>query len=128
MTNTEHRPDAAATPPSDTTILDPKSGLITMINTYAVDPDHADDLVRFLIEATRSTLRHVPGFVSANLHVSLDRAHVVNYAQWASREALAAARDNAEVAALMQEQMKIATGFAPVPYELRASIPAALTR
>lgn len=125
MTNIEYRPDAAATPQSDATILDPRSGLITMINTYAVDPDRADDLVDFLVEATRSTLRHVPGFVSANLHVALDRAHVVNYAQWESREALAAARENAAVAALMQEQMKVATGFAPVPYELRASILAA---
>jgi hypothetical protein len=49
----------------------------------------------------------------------------VNYAQWESREALAAARGNAQLAALMQEQLRIAKSFSPVLYALRACIPAA---
>jgi hypothetical protein len=40
----------------------------------------------------------------------------VNYVQWKSCEALAA---------LMQEQLRIAKSFAPVLYALRACIPAA---
>jgi quinol monooxygenase YgiN len=108
-----------------TTTLDPKAGHVTIINTYAVDPERADELVDFLAAATHSTLRHVPGFVSANLHVAFDRTQVVNYAQWESREALVAARDNPEVVALVQEQTRIAKSFSPIPYALRVCIPAA---
>lgn len=107
------------------TMLDPEAGLVTIINTYVVEPERADELIAFLVEATLSTLRHVPGFLSANLHVALDRTLVVNYAQWRSREALAAVRENPKVVALMQEQLRIAKSFAPVLYELRACIPAA---
>lgn len=108
-----------------TTTLDPRAGTVTIINTYQVEPGRAEELVDFLAEATRSTLRHVPGFVSANLHVAFDRSQVVNYAQWESREAIAAARDYPRVAALMQEQARIATSFAPVLYELRLCVVAA---
>jgi quinol monooxygenase YgiN len=110
---------------SETTLLDPKAGHVTIINTYMVEPEQADDLLAFLVESTRATVRHVPGFLSANLHVALDRTQVVNYAQWESREALAAARDNQELAALMQAQLQIVKSFAPVLYSLRACIPAA---
>jgi hypothetical protein len=57
--------------------------------------------------------------------VSSDRTQVVNYAQWKSREAVAAARENPKVAALMREQLKIAGSFTPIQYELRASMAAA---
>lgn len=113
---------------SVTTVLDPDAGHVTMINTYAVEPERADELMAFLIDATNSTLRHVPGFVSANLHVALDRTQVVNYAQWESREALVAARGNAQAAALVQQTLQIAKSFAPVPCELRACIAAGMAR
>jgi quinol monooxygenase YgiN len=116
---------ATPDPRGETTVLDPKASIITIINTYMVEPERADELIAFLVEATRSTLRHVPGFISANLHVALDRKQVVNYAQWKSPEALAAVRENSQVAALMQEQLRIANSFAPVLYTLRACIPAA---
>jgi len=32
--------------------------------------------------------RHLPGFVSASTHASLDGAKVITYAQWESQEAL----------------------------------------
>lgn len=119
------RDAADANPQGDVTVLDPAAGRVTIINTYAVEPERADELVAFLIESTRSVVRHVPGFLSANLHVALDRTQVVNYAQWASREALAAARENQQVAALMQEQLRIAKSFSPILYALRICILAA---
>ena len=50
-----------ADPPGGTTVLDPEAGHVTIINTYLVEPERADELITFLVEATRSTLRHVPG-------------------------------------------------------------------
>ena len=47
-------------------------------------PADQQRLLDLLLEATESTMRHLPGYVSANLHRSLDGTHVVNYAQWRS--------------------------------------------
>jgi len=107
------------------TTLDPAAGYVTIINTYAVAPERAEELLDFLIRSTAETLRHVPGFVFANFHVNLDRTEVVNYAQWRNREAILAARDNPEVAARISEGSKIADSFKPVQYELRRSVGAA---
>ncbi|GAA4781642.1 antibiotic biosynthesis monooxygenase [Actinomycetospora chlora] len=60
----------------------------TLINHFTVAPERQAELVALLEEATEEVIRHVPGFVSANLHASLDGTHVVNYAQWESQEAL----------------------------------------
>jgi hypothetical protein len=38
------------------------------------------------VKATDEVMRHLPGFVSASIHASLDGTRVVNYAQWRSRE------------------------------------------
>lgn len=106
------------------TTLDPDAGYVTVINTYGVQPERAEALLELLVRATRETLRHVPGFVTANFHVNDARTQVVNYAQWRSREALAAARDYPGVAARIAEAGKIADGFAPIQYELRHSVAA----
>jgi quinol monooxygenase YgiN len=103
-----------------TTVLDPEARHVTIINTYVVESERADELFEFLVEATRSTIRHLPGFLSANLHVAIDRTLVMNYAQWQSREAIAAARENRQVVTLMQAQLRIAKSFAPALYDLRA--------
>jgi len=106
------------------TTLDPAAGYVTIINTYAVALERAEELLDFLIRSTTETLRHVPGFVSANFHVNLDGTEVVNYAQWQNRDAILAARDNPEVAARISEGGKIADSFKPIQYELRQSLAA----
>jgi quinol monooxygenase YgiN len=106
------------------TILDPADGYLTVINTYAVAPERAEALLDLLVRATEETLRYVPGFVSANFHLNLDRTQLVNYAQWRSREALAAARDHPGVAERIREAGQIADSFAPIQYELRQSVAA----
>jgi len=50
--------------------------------------------VDVLIEATEKTIKHLPGFVSANIHRSFDGAKVVNYAQWRSRADFVAMQQN----------------------------------
>jgi quinol monooxygenase YgiN len=61
--------------------------IFTLINVSSVAPDQQQELANVLIEATEHTMRHLPGFISANIHNSFDGRHVVNYAQWRSREA-----------------------------------------
>lgn len=102
--------------------LDPGAHHVTIINTYVVAPDRAEALLDLLVRATEGTLRLVPGFVSANFHLNEDRTQLVNYAQWRSREAIAAARANPSVAALIRDASEIADSFTPIQYELRRSI------
>jgi quinol monooxygenase YgiN len=59
---------------------------VTLINVFTVEPQNQAKLVEMLNEATEKTMRHQPGFVSANIHESLDGARVVNYAQWRSKQ------------------------------------------
>ena len=100
------------------TRLDPKDDYATLINTFEVDPDEADRLVAVLHRAS-DTMRTLPGFVSANLHVSTDRKRVVNYAQWRRREDFEAMLKNAEAQPHMKEAADIAKSYEPVLYTLR---------
>jgi heme-degrading monooxygenase HmoA len=64
--------------------------LMTLINVFTVAPEHQQELVDLLVEATEQVMVGQPGFVSANIHRSDDGTHVVNYAQWRSRDDFAA--------------------------------------
>jgi quinol monooxygenase YgiN len=111
-----------------TTKLIPNNGQLTLINTYAAKQERAEKLIEFLSRSTQETLRYVPGFISANLHLSLDRTKIVNYAQWVDAEATAAARQDPKVADLMRQQLQIAESFNPLPFVLRSSVAAAPTK
>ncbi len=108
------------------TTLDPGAGYVTTMNTYTVAQERAEEVLEYLARSAVETVRYVPGFVSMNLHVSLDRTQIVNYGQWKSREAMAAARENPKIVALMSETAKIAGSSKPIPYELRQSVPASV--
>lgn len=68
------------------TTIEPGQSPITLVNVFKVKPKHQEKLVAALIEATEKTMRSLDGFVSANIHKSLDGKHVVNYAQWRSKD------------------------------------------
>ena len=104
------------------TYLDPVAGHVTLINTFSVDPARAEELVELLARATEETMRHLPGFVSANLHIAFDRAHVANYAQWRSRGDLTAMLKNPVAQGHMREAAEIAISFDPILYELRHAL------
>jgi hypothetical protein len=94
------------------TKLIPNNGQITLINTYAVKPERAEELIEFPSRATQETLPYIPGFISANLHLSFDRSKIVNYAQWIDAEATAVARQDPKVAELMRGSSKMRTALA----------------
>lgn len=107
------------------TTLDPNDGYYVLINTFTVDPARAEALLAVLSEATLRAMRQRPGFVSANLHVSHDRRHVANYAQWRSKADLDAMMQDPAAREHMREAAAIAESFAPIYYELRESHAAA---
>ncbi len=92
--------------------------VVTLINVFTVEPENQQRLVDLLAEATEAVMSKLPGFVSANLHKSLDGTKVVNYAQWRSREAFEAMLGNAEAVVHMKEAEKIAEKFEPHLYEV----------
>lgn len=56
--------------------------LITLVNVFTVEPGRQAALVDLLADATTAVINRFPGYVSANIHRSLDGTKVVNYAQW----------------------------------------------
>ena len=92
--------------------------LVTLINVFTVAPEDQQRLVDVLVEATQAVMRKQPGFISANIHRSLDGTRVTNYAQWRSREAFEAMLGDREAAERMGEAARIAERFEPHLYEV----------
>jgi hypothetical protein len=66
----------------------------------------------------------LPGFVSAKLHISQDKRHVANYAQWRSQQDLDNMMADEAAQTHMRDAASIATSFDPVYYELREALSA----
>lgn len=102
------------------TTIEPGAPVMTLINVFTVAPERQRELVELLDTATEEVMRHLPGFVSANIHASLDGAHVANYAQWRSEEDFKAMLTSP----VAQEHMQAALAMAkaePVLYTVESS-------
>ena len=94
------------------------NNVVTLINVFTVRPDQQQRLVDLLVEATEAVMKYQPGYVSANIHKSLDGTRVTNYAQWKSRETFEAMLTDSEANVHMQEAARIAEKFEPHLYEV----------
>ena len=101
--------------------FDPNDGYVVLINTFTVDPAKAEELLNVLSDATEKGMRQRPGFVSANLHMSRDKTHVANYAQWRRQADLDAMMNDPDAHLHMRKAAEIADSFDPICYELRDS-------
>lgn len=102
-------------------IIERGNRVLTLVNVFTVQPEKQQALVALLIEATEQTMRHLPGFVSANIHRSLDGKKVVNYAQWESLAAFEAMRKNPQATPHMQAAAALAQ-FEPILCEVADAI------
>jgi quinol monooxygenase YgiN len=91
--------------------------IVTLINVFTVELGNQHRLIELWQRATDEVMRHLPGFVSANVHRSLDGTKVVNYAQWESQEAFNAMLQNPEAGAYVRELGELGTP-APVLCEV----------
>jgi quinol monooxygenase YgiN len=99
------------------TIISKDHKCVTLINVFTVDPSKQQELLDLLIRATESSVRHQPGFISANFHRSLDGAKVAVYAQWRSIEDYQAMRRNPDALPYMEQALALAR-FEPGMYEI----------
>lgn len=90
------------------TTIQKSQDVLTLINVFTVAPEKQQDLVDLLIGATEQTMRHLPGFISANIHKSYDGHRVVNYAQWRSRDDFEAMLKSPEAAPHMGRAVELA--------------------
>lgn len=60
--------------------IEANRGIVTQINSLTCKPENQQPLIDLLVESARSVC-HLPGWLSANIHRSLDGTRVVNYAQ-----------------------------------------------
>ena len=100
------------------TTIDPKRSLVTLINVYEVDPEKQTELVLRLADATEKVMRHQPGFVSVNIHRSIDGTRVVNYAQWASKEDFERMMKSPEAQGQIKEFTALAKRLSPAIYQV----------
>ena len=90
------------------TTIQKNHDVLTLVNIFTVAPEKQQELVDLLIGATEQTMRHLPGFISANIHKSYNGHRVVNYAQWRSREDFEAMLNNPEAAPHLARAVELA--------------------
>lgn len=98
------------------TTINENNSICTLINVFTVRPEKQQELLELLIEATESVMSKMPGYISANIHVSIDKKTVTNYAQWSSLDDLQRMLQNTEAQEHMRKAAVIATEFHPVTY------------
>lgn len=95
------------------TTINTDDSIMTLVNVFTVSPEHQQELVDVLVEATDAVMQGMPGFISANIHRSPDGRHVVNYAQWQSCAHFEAMRENPAAGAHMKRAADLAE-FMPI--------------
>ena len=106
--------------PTTTITITVDTDQVTLVNVFTVDPTRQIELIDALDDATSKIFVTVPGFISANLHMSLDGTRVVNYAQWASEQQYKEALQRADVREHLAEAAAIADKWDPTLLRVRS--------
>ena len=85
------------------------SGVMTLINVFAVDPENQQRLIAVLKEGTEAIMRKRAGYISASIHVSKDGRRVINYSQWKSVKDIEAMRQHPDVGPYMKRVASLGT-------------------
>src|SRR5262249_57673037 len=85
------------------------SGVMTLINVFAVDPENQQRLIAVLKEGTEALMSKLAGYISASIHVSKDGRRVINYSQWKSVKDIEAIRQHPDVGPYMKRVASLGT-------------------
>jgi quinol monooxygenase YgiN len=102
------------------TVITEHADHATLINVFTVEPERAHQLADLLAAATEDVIRHMDGFISANIHVSADGSRVVNYAQWRDAAAFQAMLQNPTAQQHMAACAEVASGYDPRLYTVES--------
>ena len=102
------------------TTIERHSAYATLINVFTVEADQAAQLADLLSRSTDEVMQHLPGFRSANIHLSTDGTRVVNYAQWDSAEAFEAMTADPKAREHMVAAAELAISFDPHLYTVES--------
>ena len=94
--------------------------VFTLITVHHCTPENQPQLTALLVDAANSIYRHLPGFVSASVHRSLDGVRVTNYAQWRTRADFEAVRGNTAVAPFIEQVRALISDADAHLYEVAA--------
>jgi len=86
------------------TTISKEPNIVTLINDVTVEPENQQRLVELFAEMTENIMCKQPGFISSNIHKSLDGEKVVIYAQWRSEEDFRAVFKRPEVLSQLPER------------------------
>lgn len=87
----------------------PTSTALTLVIFFPVPPERQTELFQLNVNATEQKIRHLPGFLGAAFHQSLDGASLAEYIQWRSQEDFAAAQPNPD----FSEHLPLVFAIAP---------------
>ncbi len=100
------------------TTIDKTQPLVTLINVHVCKPEDQEQLVELLTEGVDTIYRHLPGFISATIHKSLNGVRVTNYAQYQSRDNVEAAWKNPSIPAFAEKVAALVESFDAHLYEV----------
>jgi hypothetical protein len=73
------------------------SGVVTLINVLAVDPENQQRRAAVLREGTDVLMSKLAGYISSSIHIGKDGRRVINYSQWRSVKDIEAMRQHSDV-------------------------------
>ena len=94
------------------------NNLVTHINVFTVSPENQQQLTNVLVEAALTSISKLPGYISNNVHKSVDGTRVITYAQWRSQADFDAMLQEPEIAPQFAAISQLATNFDPHIYEV----------
>ncbi|NUP29940.1 MAG: antibiotic biosynthesis monooxygenase [Nocardia sp.] len=114
----EGRQGIRTIPAPEATEIAVGAAVVTLINIFTCAPERQDELNREWTRHTEQTMRHRPGFISANLHATLDGRKVTNYAQWESEQHLRTALADPDIRRDIAHLADIAVSSEPGLYRV----------
>ena len=100
------------------TTIDASESICTLINVFTVSAEKHQELFELLQRATEEVMCKLPGYISANLHLSDDTKTITNYAQWRSLDDFKNAMKNDDAQKHMKAATSLAEKFEPHTYHI----------